>query len=73
MYPFRSKEKTGAITLILRSMETKTKPIRPPPLPGIFGVPGRAPVTHGSRKTRQKSGPVKESGEKVVKEVRNIA
>jgi hypothetical protein len=54
-------------------MATKTKPIRPPPPPGIFGVPGCSsrnawePVPH---KTRQKSGPVKERAEKVVKEIR---
>src|SRR6202022_923286 len=54
-------------------MVTKTEPIRPPPLPGIFGVPGSGsriawePVPHN---TRQKSGPVKESAEKVVKDIR---
>ena len=54
-------------------MVTKPKPIRPPPPPGIFGVPGCSsrnawePVPH---KTRQKSRPVKESAEKVVKDIR---
>src|SRR5690348_15602272 len=57
----------------LRSMVTKTEPIRPPPLPGIFGVPGSGsriawePVPHN---TRRKSGPVKKSAEKVVKDIR---
>ena len=56
-------------------MATKTKPIRPPPLPGIFGVPGGGscnawePVPH---KTRQKSGPVKEPAEKVMKDIRRM-
>jgi transposase len=56
-------------------MATKTKPIRPPPPPGIFGVPGcgsrkaQAPDPH---KTRQKSGPVKEPADKVVKDIRRI-
>src|SRR5215831_9304877 len=59
----------------LRSMVTKPKPIRPPPPPGIFRVPGggsrkaQEPVPH---KTRQKSGPVKEPAEKVVKEIRRM-
>src|ERR1700756_3378603 len=39
--------KDGGNHTHLRSMATKTKPIRPPPLPGIFGVPGATPVTHG--------------------------
>jgi ribosomal protein L31E len=57
----------------LRSMATKTKPIRPPPPPGIFGVPGSGsrnawePVPH---KTRQKSGPAKKPAEQVVKDIR---
>ena len=56
-------------------MATKTKPIRPPPPPGIFGVPGSGsrnawePVPH---KTRQKSGPAKEPAEKVVKDIRRM-
>jgi hypothetical protein len=56
-------------------MATKTKPIRPPPLPGIFGVPGcgsrnaRQPAPH---KTRQKSGPAKEPVEKIVKDIRRM-
>src|SRR5215472_14087947 len=55
----------------LRSMVTKPKPIRPPPLPGIFGVPGSGsriawePAPH---KTRQKSGPAKAPAEQVVKD-----
>ena len=46
----------------LRSMMTKTEPIRPPPLPGISGVPDSAssiawePVLH---KTRQKHSLIK--------------
>ena len=54
-------------------MVTKTEPIRSPPLPGIFGVPGSGsriawqPIPH---KTRQKSAPAKEPAEKVVKEIR---
>jgi len=59
----------------LRSMVTKPKPIRPPPPPGIFGLPGG-----GSRKsqelvlhkTRQKSGPAQEPAEKIVKDIRRM-
>src|SRR4029450_8572427 len=58
MYPFRSKEKTGAITLIYGPCDQdKTDPS--PPLPGIIGVPGCGsrnawePVPH---KTRQPEG-----------------
>ena len=53
-------------------MATKTKPIRPPPLP-VFRMPRSGsrnawePVLH---KTRQKSAPAKEPAEKVVKEIR---
>src|SRR6516165_5685056 len=56
-------------------MATKTKPIRPPPPPSTFGVPGCGsrnawePVPH---KTRQKSGPVKEPAEKIVKDIRRM-
>jgi hypothetical protein len=56
-------------------MVTKTEPIRPPPLPGIFGVPGSGsriawePVPHN---TRQKSGPVREPAEKIVKDLRRM-
>ena len=54
-------------------MATKTKPIRPPPPPGIFGVPGSGsrnawePVPH---KTRQKSETPKTTPEQVVKDIR---
>jgi transposase len=52
---------------------TKPEPIRPPPLPGIFGVPGsssRNAWERVSHKTRQKTGPAKAPAEQVVKEIR---
>ena len=54
-------------------MTTKPKPIRPPPPPGIFGVPGSGshqawePVPH---KTSQKSRTPKISSERIVKDIR---
>jgi len=57
----------------LRSIVTKPKPIRPPPPPGIFGLPGG-----GSRKsqelvlhkTSQKSDSPKPSSERLVRDIR---
>src|SRR4249919_3424167 len=43
------ERKDGGDHTHLRSMVTKTEPIRPPPLPGMFGVPGSGSVSHGSR------------------------
>src|SRR5262249_31011474 len=57
----------------LRSMVTKPKPIRPPPPPGIFGVPGGGsrnawePVPH---KTSQKSESPKPSSNRLVRDIR---
>jgi transposase len=54
-------------------MATKTEPIRPPPRPGIFSVPGRAlriarkPTPH---KTRQKQEAKPGSAEKTVRDIR---
>ena len=54
-------------------MATKTEPIRPPPRPGIFSVPGRGlriarkPTPH---KTRQKSEHPESSSERIVKNIR---
>ena len=56
-------------------MVTKTEPIRPPPLPDIFGVPGRVsriarePLLH---KTRQKTEVTKPSSEKVIQDIRRV-
>jgi transposase len=54
-------------------MVTKTKPIRPPPPPGLFGVPGCGsrnawePVPH---KTSQKSESPKPSSKRLVRDIR---
>ena len=54
-------------------MMTKTEPIRPPPLPGISGVPDSdssiawEPVLH---KTRQKSMSLKDGAETAVRDIR---
>ena len=54
-------------------MVTKTEPIRPPPLPGMFGVPGSGSVSHGSRfLIRQDRNPLRPSSpsERLVKNIR---
>src|ERR1700720_1387254 len=72
-YPFRPKEKTGAITLIYGPWGPRQNRSVPRRCLAYLGcraaAPGIAwePVPH---KTRQESGPVKESAEKGAKDIR---